>query len=247
MAVSGSAAAQLGKPFEIEAELTVAPKYVWRGINIVNDWVIQPGVTVSRGGFSLGVWMNFEPTNWNLPNYNQAPRGRVTEMDVTLEYSKSIGVVEASVGVVDYQFPGTGGRRYQEFFGSVGLSYLWGSPELRVFTGERSGTYATVSVSHELPGTYFGQGGIELDASLSFGDARSNKLLLRITQDGIVGPRVDRIKVVRLWRSPKSHPRRTLCDPARPQPQRGATPPLEPVVLDQRRREVLGSREARCR
>ncbi len=174
LAVSGSAAAQLGKPFEIEAELTVAPKYVWRGINIVNDWVIQPGVTVSRGGFSLGVWMNFEPTNWNLPNYNQAPRGRVTEMDVTLEYSKSIGVAEASVGVVDYQFPGTGGRRYQEFFGSVGLSHLWGSPELRVFTGSRSGTYATVSVSHELPGTYFGQGGIELDASLSFGDARSN-------------------------------------------------------------------------
>lgn len=118
--------------------------------------------------------MNFEPTNWNLANYNQAPRGRVTELDLTLEYTKSIGVAEASVGVVDYQFPGTGSFRYQEFFGSVGLSHLWGSPEMRVFTGSRSGTYATVTVSHELPGSYIGQGGVDLSAAVSFGDARSN-------------------------------------------------------------------------
>lgn len=31
--------AQIEKPFEIEAELSVASKYVWRGLNLVNDWV----------------------------------------------------------------------------------------------------------------------------------------------------------------------------------------------------------------
>lgn len=66
--LSALASAQVDKPFEIEAELTVASKYVWRGLNLVNDWVVQPGLTVSRGPISVGLWGNFEPTNWNLPN-----------------------------------------------------------------------------------------------------------------------------------------------------------------------------------
>lgn len=92
VAMSAFASAQVERPFEIEAELTVASKYVWRGINLVNDWVIQPGVILSSGPFSVGLWANLESSNWNLPNYTSTPRGRVTELDVTLAYTRTLGL-----------------------------------------------------------------------------------------------------------------------------------------------------------
>lgn len=169
--------AQIEKPFEIEVGLTVAPKYVWRGINFMNDWSIQPEAKVSRGPLSFGVWAHIEPTNWNLANYTKSPRGRLTEIDLTLEYAKSLGPVEGTIGVVDYQFPGTGIQRYHEWYASVTAESLWGSPSLTVWTQGNlpSGTYATVGVSRSIPSTLFGVGEVDIDAELTYGDARSNQ------------------------------------------------------------------------
>lgn len=164
------------KPFDIEAELAVASKYMWRGTTIVNDWVIQPGVTVSRGPYSIGIWGSFEPTNWNLANYTQAPRGRFTELEWTFAYTRSVGSAEWNVGLIDYQFPGTGWQRYQEWFASVELGDLWGSPYLTLWTGNNSysGTYATLGLTRTLPTQVGGGWEVELNAELSYGDARSN-------------------------------------------------------------------------
>lgn len=171
------ALAQEVKPFDIEAKIKVTPKYVWRGVNLNNNWVIQPQATISKGPFSLNLWANYEPTNWNLANYTQAPRGRFTELDMTFEYSRTSGPVEWGVGIVDYQFPGTGWLRYQEWYASASMEDLWGSPSLTVWTGNnsRSGTYATVGVSHALPTGVAGVGEIDLEAALTYGDARSNE------------------------------------------------------------------------
>ncbi|MCC7435635.1 MAG: hypothetical protein IT363_13190 [Methanoregulaceae archaeon] len=184
--LSALASAQVQKPFEIEAELTVASKYVWRGINLVNDWVIQPGVTVSRGPISVGLWGNFEPTNWNLPNYTSTPRGRVTELDFTLEYTRTVGTAEWSLGIVDYQFPGTGEGRYQEWFATVELGDVWGSPYLNLYTGNNSysGTYVTLGVTHALSSQLAGLLEVELNAELSYGDARSNNFYFGSSKAG---------------------------------------------------------------
>jgi len=176
VALSAIASAQVEKPFDIEAELTIASKYVWRGINLVNDWVVQPGVTLSRGPFSLGLWGNLESSNWNLPNYTSTPRGRVTELDVTFAYTRTMGPAEWSLGIVDYQFPGTGAERYQEWFATVEFGDLWGSPYLNLYTGNNSysGTYATVGITHAVSSQLAGLPELELNAELSYGDARSN-------------------------------------------------------------------------
>lgn len=170
------ASAQNPLPVDIEAQLSIAPKYVWRGINIVNDWVAQPEVTLSYGSFSFNVWGNFETSNWNLPNYIRAPRGRLTEVDMTLEYSRQSGPLEWGLGIVDYQFPGTGALRYQEWFASAGLPDQWGSPTLTLYTGKSSttGTYATLGISRSLNTTLPSVGEVDLDAELSYGDAKSN-------------------------------------------------------------------------
>lgn len=154
-----------------EVRLEVASKYISDGVNLVNDWVLQPGVTLYAGGFSLGVWGNGELTDWNLPNYEQSAGGRMGELDVWLDYTGEAGDLGWFVGLIDYQFPNTGWARYQEWYGGLN----WGPATLTLYSGANSwsGSYVRLGLEHSFTA------GVPLDTLLevSLHDQRSQEYL----------------------------------------------------------------------
>jgi hypothetical protein len=158
---------------ETEIRLDFASKYVWHGLNLVNDSVLQPNVTFSANGFFVSVWSNFELTNWNEVNYDRSPKGRFTEFDTTLEYTNTIRSASWKAGVVDYQYPGTGLERYQEWFAGLAWENAPGSPTITLFKGSKSsmGSYALLGVSHSVSCK---KNTLDLSADIGFGDAKSN-------------------------------------------------------------------------
>jgi len=165
--------AQDAPKIDTSFDLTLANKYVWRGINLSNDWVLQPNVTLSSHGFSLGFWGNMELTNWNAPNYVRRPAGKFTEFDTTLAYGQSFGSGDWSVGYTDYQYPGTGIARYGEWFASATFGEVNFTPTVSIYKGDKSnmGTYLELGGTHEFTGA--GQS-LTLDGFLGYGDKRSN-------------------------------------------------------------------------
>jgi len=84
------------------AGLTFNSKYIWRGQNLLDGPVLQPQGCLSYAGWTGTVWANYdldEGDEW-------------TEVDYTLDYTTSLGIVtssleilSASVGYTYYTFP----------------------------------------------------------------------------------------------------------------------------------------------
>lgn len=76
--------------------------YVWRGITLTDDPVLQPSVTISHdGGVSLEVWGNVD-----LGDDNDTP-WELTEARIVVDWSRQFGAVELGAGAVEYLFPNT--------------------------------------------------------------------------------------------------------------------------------------------
>ncbi len=161
---------------EIETSLDVSlyNKYVWRGVNYVNDWVLQPDLGFSMEGFSLSFWGNFELTNWNGPNYPRSPKGRLTELDTTITYGQSFGQGAWKFGYIDYQFPGTGSERYGEWLAAIEFDNSPFAPSVTLYRGTRDGmgTYVEVNASHDFQTA--GQS-LTLGGQFGYGDKKSNE------------------------------------------------------------------------
>ena len=91
---------------EIGFELTTdySGKYIWRGQNLSDDPVFQPGISATYGNFTAGIWGNLDLTNINDRN------GNFLEMDYYLAWSDDLSDLEGvgySVGLIYYDFPGS--------------------------------------------------------------------------------------------------------------------------------------------
>ena len=89
---------------EFEVTTDFMGKYIWRGQNLSDDPVFQPGLSVSYGNLTAGIWGNMDLTNIN------GNSGDFSEMDYSLDYSSTFLGIEGvgySVGVIYYDFPGT--------------------------------------------------------------------------------------------------------------------------------------------
>ena len=78
-------------------------KYVWRGQNLVDDWVLQPSVSASYQGFTASVWANSDMTG------DTADDWELTELDYTIDYSGTVPGADGigySIGAIYYYFPG---------------------------------------------------------------------------------------------------------------------------------------------
>src|SRR6056297_3389533 len=89
---------------KIEFEITADyfGKYIWRGQNLSDDPVFQPGISATYNNFTAGVWGNLETTSINNNS------GEFTEWDYYLDYSNSLPGVDGvgySVGIINYHFP----------------------------------------------------------------------------------------------------------------------------------------------
>ena len=71
---------QESKSISIDLTADFFGKYIWRGQNLSDDPVFQPGVSVGYGNFTAGVWGNMDLTNIN------GNSGDFSEMDYSIDY-----------------------------------------------------------------------------------------------------------------------------------------------------------------
>ncbi len=95
--------------------------YVWRGITFNDGMVAQPSIDVSKGGFGVNVWANYDIDDYDgtLNDYE------FSEVDLTVYYGFSLQKLEVGVGVIEYLFP-AGGSSTHEVYLSLGLPIVGG-------------------------------------------------------------------------------------------------------------------------
>jgi hypothetical protein len=178
LAVSGTNAVFAEDNIEFELTADYFTKYIWRGQNLVDDWVFQPLVSAGYKGFTGAAWGNLDLTD---DNDNE---GEFTEVDLTLDYSGQLPGLEAlgySVGFIYYDFPVTGAAddTFEVYWG-LGLD-VPASPTVTVYhdVDEAEGTYVSLGVGHSFQNVLEAAPdmpvGIDLSASLGWGSSSYNK------------------------------------------------------------------------
>lgn len=156
--------------FEVTADFF--SKYVWRGQNLVDGAVFQPGVSVGYKGLTASVWGNLDITNKNDNS------GNFTEVDYALDYSGTVPGVEKlgySVGAVYYDFPNTGVHHTTELYLGFSLD-VPASPSVTVYRDidQADGTYVALGVGHSIEEIASLPFGVDLSANLGWGDSNYN-------------------------------------------------------------------------
>lgn len=158
----------------IAAEL--AGKHVWRGQDIVDDWVLQPSVAAAYKGLTASVWADLDLTGaW-------VDEGQLNEVDYILDYSRAFPgqkTLGYSVGAIHYDFPNTPWKATSEAYAGLTASTPL-SPAIRAYYDfdEIDGTYVQLSLGHTIEKvTQWRQDcycGAQVGASLGYGSAGYN-------------------------------------------------------------------------
>ena len=171
---------------EVDFEITADyfGKYIWRGQNLSDDPVFQPGISASYKGLTAAIWGNLETTSINNNS------GEFTEWDFSLDYSgdfpglKGVGY---SVGLINYHFPSVAGDTTEFYWG---LNFdLPLSPSITVYhdIDEVKGTYTSFGLSHFIDKivelTPDMSVGMEISASLGFGGSAYNESYWGVKKD----------------------------------------------------------------
>jgi hypothetical protein len=175
-----------GIDFEVTADFF--DKYIWRGQNLVDDWVFQPGVSATYGGVTASFWGNMDLTDEIGSN------GDFSEVDLTLDYSgqfPGIDILGYSVGMIHYDFPVTGAADdTTELYAGVGLD-VPASPSVTFYRDvdeADDGTYISVGVGHSFENVFElapdTPVGVDIGASLGWGNTAYNKFYWGATPSG---------------------------------------------------------------
>lgn len=97
------------KAQEITAKADLVSSYVWRGTQYAG-FSVQPSVTYTDGGFSLGAWGSVGVKNSDVFAYR--------EMDLFASYAFDFGL---TLGLTDYYYPGTDYFDVSEVTGAHGF------------------------------------------------------------------------------------------------------------------------------
>ncbi len=168
----GTSAQEESESLSFEFSLDNASKYVWRGIEVNDEQVLQPSATIGYGGLSLNVWANYDMTDAGLRGDDQ-----ISEVDYTLAYSHEFEKVAVDAGVIAYVFPGAQGANTNEVFVGFSLIDTLLNPSLTVFYDftEADGFYATFGIGHSYALTDDGNLTLDLGASIGAGDSEYNE------------------------------------------------------------------------
>jgi len=123
-------------------------KYIWRGQNLDDDFVLQTGASATVGNLTAGIWGSFELTDFT------GNEGQFTEVDYSLDYSSELPGIEGvgySLGVIYYDFPSTLTKDTTELYWGLSLE-LPLNPSLTVYhdVDEAKGTYVSLAVGHSV-------------------------------------------------------------------------------------------------
>lgn len=176
ISVGGTSVATAADDVSVALTADLLSKYVWRGQNIINDWVLQPSASVGYKGLTGTVWSSIDLTG------DLVGRGQFNEVDLTLDYTHEFPGVEElsySVGVIHYEFPNTGWDSTSEVYGGLAASVPL-SPALRWYYDfdEIDGSYIQLSLGHTFEKFYQWRDNcycnLELGASLAYATAGYN-------------------------------------------------------------------------
>ncbi len=149
----GTAGAYAEDEIDFEISTDYSGKYIWRGQNLNDDPVFQPGISATYGNFTAGIWGNLDLTNIN------DRKGDFLEMDYYLDWSDDLPEFEGvsySVGLIYYDFPGSyvdGSRLPDTLEAYLGFSFdLPASPSITAYhdLDEAEGTYLSLGIGHSV-------------------------------------------------------------------------------------------------
>lgn len=166
-----------GDKVQFEITTDFFSKYIWRGQNLDDDPVFQPGLSIGYGGLTAAIWGNLEMTNIN------GNSGDFSELDYSFDYSADLSGMEGvgySIGVIYYDFPGTSVKDTTEVYWGLNLDLLL-NPSVTVYhdVDEAEGTYISLGAEHSV-GKIIELGpnvpvGMDIGASLGWGSGSYNR------------------------------------------------------------------------
>ena len=93
----------------VDVGATLASRYVWRGTDFGNAAAIQPSLSFSQGGFTIGAWGSFGLSPSDVTSTGAAaPAQGVNENDLYVSYAFDTDVGTFSVSVTDFYFSNPG-------------------------------------------------------------------------------------------------------------------------------------------
>jgi len=182
----GSAAETAGilsdKGWEVSGDLNFSSLYMWRGMTLDEDPVVQPGIYIKSpvskfGRIKLGFWMSRDLRDKDAL--------KSAENDYIFDYTYSFESFDASFGHTYYDFPdlvpadGASRGFSREFYWGVTFGKVFLSPGVfyyydygRKEEGGGQGSYLVLNLAHSIP---FKAGAYALSLDLSGHIAYNNK------------------------------------------------------------------------
>ena len=163
----------------VDVSVDYVGKYIWRGLLVTDDPVLQPAVSLGMDKLTLGVWGNYETTNIT------GERGEFTEIDYSLDYTDALPGVEGafySAGVIYYSFPRALNvtSATTELYAGIGMDTVL-SPTATLYydIDEADGYYASFGVSHSVDISEMGivddmLKTVDLSATVGYGSNKYN-------------------------------------------------------------------------
>ncbi len=133
-------------PLDLNADLALNSKYVWRGITVTDDFVVQPAISANVMGFGVGLWGNMDTTDVNDQKW------KTNEVDFSLAYEFQAPLFSVGAGLIHYNFPNSDLESTTELYVQARSSILL-SPTLTIYQDidEIKGAYWEAKVSHGMP------------------------------------------------------------------------------------------------
>lgn len=136
--------------------------YVWRGFLLDDDAVVQPGASVSFGGFTFGIWGSTDI---------EANDGSSSEeVDYYFDYTKEFDGFSLSIGNTYYDFPDASAHAEEAYVGVAFDCVL--APSLTVYVdygqesdGSGKGMYISLDAGHSFDVSEF----VALDLGFHYG------------------------------------------------------------------------------
>ena len=160
LGLASSATAQV----TLGADAAFNSAYVWRGLSLTNNFVIQPDlyltVPISSTALTVGGWSNIEPSKYdNVPDDISEGGGLagpdLTEFDWWAELGIPVGKVTLTPGATGYIYPNDAGLTSDnntiEIYGKFAAD-IFLQPKLSVYydVDKIKGAYIEAGVSHPI-------------------------------------------------------------------------------------------------
>jgi len=144
-------------PLTFGATLDIYSAYVWHGMILNDEPVLQPDLAMTYsfgdyGSVTADAWLNFDTTG----NNSQRSFAGMNEIDYTLQYAVTLGDFSLGLGHIWYTFPAIGDTEYfpstREIFVSAAYNNDIVVPFIKAYYdyARVDGTYVTVGLRKEM-------------------------------------------------------------------------------------------------